>query len=221
MAADLQDPPDTIIEFFSVLATEAVDVVVGARTTRDDPWLMRLSSNAYWFIYRKFVIPDLPPGGVDIFGCNVLVRDALCRLPEVGSSLIGLLFWLGFRREVIVYHRRPRPFGKSAWSFRRKLRYMFDSVYAFTDFPITALYWAGALGIVASGISSLIVFFYWVLGRIDVPGYTPIVLLVIFFGALNTLGMGILGAYLWRTFENTKGRPQSIVLTEESFGRST
>jgi len=162
----------------------------------------------------------VPPGGVDIFGCNALVRNALCRLPEVSSSLIGLLFWLGFRRKVIVYHRRPRPFGKSAWSFGRKLRYMFDSMYSFTDFPISALMWTGALGIIASSISGTIVFLYWALGEVDVPGYTPIVLLVIFFGALNTLSLGILGAYLWRTFENTKGRPQSIVLMEESFGRS-
>jgi polyisoprenyl-phosphate glycosyltransferase len=98
---------------------------------------------------------------------------------------------------------------------------MFDSVYSFTAFPINALLWTGALGIIASGVSSAITFLYWALGRIDVPGYTPIVLVIIFFGALNTLGIGILGAYLWRTFENTKGRPQSIVLTEESFGRST
>jgi len=220
MAADLQDPPETIIEFFNVLATEPVDIVVGARATRNDPGLARFFSNAYWFVYRKFIIPDLPPGGVDIFGCNALVRDTLCRLPEVGSSLIGLLFWLGFRRKVIAYHRRPRPFGRSAWTFGRKLRYMFDSVYSFTDFPISALLWTGALGIIGSGVTAAIIFFYWVLGRINVPGYTPIVLLVIFFGALNTLGVGILGAYLWRTFENTKGRPQSIVLTEESFGRS-
>lgn len=221
MAADLQDPPETIVEFFNVLATEPVDIVVGARATRGDPGLSRFFSNAYWFVYRKFVVPDLPPGGVDIFGCNALVRDALCRLPEVGSSLIGLLFWLGFRRRVIVYHRRPRPFGKSAWSFGRKLRYMFDSIYSFTDFPISALMWTGTFGIIASGVSSAIVFVSWALGRVDVPGYTPIVLLVIFFGALNTLSLGILGAYLWRTFENTKGRPQAIVLTEESFGRST
>jgi polyisoprenyl-phosphate glycosyltransferase len=221
MAADLQDPPETIIKFFNVLATEPIDVVVGARATRDDPKLTRLFSNAYWFVYRKFIIPELPPGGVDIFGCNALVRDALCRLPEAGSSLIGLLFWLGFRRKVVAYHRRPRPFGKSGWSFGRKLHYMFDSVYSFTAFPINALLWTGALGIIASGVSSAITFLYWALGRIDVPGYTPIVLVIIFFGALNTLGIGILGAYLWRTFENTKGRPQSIVLTEESFGRST
>ena len=82
---------------------------------------------AYWFLYRKFIIPDLPPGGVDIFGCNATVREALCCLPEVGGSLIGLLFLLGFRRKFIPYYRRPRPFGESAWSFARKIRYMFDS----------------------------------------------------------------------------------------------
>lgn len=219
MAADLQDPPETIIEFFHTLATEAVDIVVGARAARADPGLSKVFSRAYWFLYRKFVLPDLPPGGVDIFGCNARVRDALCRLSETGSSLVGLLFWLGFRREVVFYQRRPRPFGESAWSFARKTRYMFDSMYAFTDLPINFLLWAGALGIVLSIVAATVVFVSWALGVVDVKGYTPIVLLVVFFGALNTFAIGIVGSYLWRTFENTKGRPQSIVLKAESFGR--
>src|SRR6266478_1249599 len=217
MAADLQDPPETIVQFFLTLANEPVDIVVGERAARADPGLSRSLSNFYWFFYRKFIIPDLPPGGVDIFACNGMVREALCRLPEVGSSLIGLLFWLGFRRKSIRYHRRPRPFGESAWGFARKIRYMFDSMYAFTDFPISLLFWAGALGIIISAVWATIVLVTWALGLVDVPGYTAIVLVVTFFGALNTLSMGIIGSYLWRTFENTKGRPQSIVLIAESF----
>jgi glycosyltransferase involved in cell wall biosynthesis len=220
MAADLQDPPEAIVEFFHTLAAEPVDIVVGARAARGDPGLSKVFSNAYWFFYRKFIIPDLPPGGVDIFGCNAMVREALCRLPEVGSSLIGLLFWLGFRRKSILYHRRSRPFGKSAWSFGRKIRYMFDSMYAFTDFPISLLFWAGAFGIIISAVWATVVFVSWALGLIEIPGYTAIVLLVTFFGALNMFSIGIIGSYLWRTFENTKGRPQSIVLLAESFGKS-
>jgi glycosyltransferase involved in cell wall biosynthesis len=220
MAADLQDPPEAIVEFFQVLATEPVDIVVGARERRNDPRLSQFFSKVFWFVYRKFIIADLPPGGVDIFGCNAMVRDALCRLPEVGSSLIGLLFWIGFRRKSILYQRRPRPFGESAWGFARKLRYMFDSMYSFSDLPISVLFWVGAVGILISAIWGTIVFVSWAFGLIDVPGYAPIVLLVSFFGALNTFSLGIIGSYLWRTFENTKGRPQSIVLTAESFGRS-
>jgi glycosyltransferase involved in cell wall biosynthesis len=220
MAADLQDPPETIIEFFDTLASESVDIVVGARAARADPGLSKMFSRTHWFLYRKFVLPDLPPGGVDIFGCNATVRDALCRLSEVGSSLVGLLFWLGFRRKVIFYQRRSRPFGESAWSFARKIRYMFDSMYAFTDLPISVLFWAGALGIVLSVVAATIVFVSWAFGMVDAKGYTPIVLLVTFFGALNTFAIGIVGSYLWRTFENTKGRPQSIILMAESFGRA-
>ena len=152
---------------------------------------------------------------------NAIVREALCRLPEVGSSLVGLLFWLGFRRKFIRYHRRPRPFGESAWSFARKIRYMLDSMYAFTDFPISLLFWIGAFGALISSVSATIVFVTWALVLINVPGYTPIVLLVTFFGTLNMLSVGIIGSYLWRTFENTKARPQSIVFTAETFGRSS
>jgi hypothetical protein len=62
MAADLQDPPETIVEFFHTLDTEPVDIVVGARATRGDPGLSKFFSTACWFFYRN---PDLPPGGVD------------------------------------------------------------------------------------------------------------------------------------------------------------
>jgi polyisoprenyl-phosphate glycosyltransferase len=221
MAADLQDPPEVIIDFFRTLETQAVDVVVGTRRTRSDPSLTKLLSTLYWTLYRRFVMADIPPGGVDIFGCNLAVRDALCRLPEIGGSLVGLLFWLGFRRKFIPYSRRKRPYGRSGWGFRRKLRYLLDSVYAFTDLPISVLTFLGAIGTIASLSWAVVVLLAWMLGGIEVPGYTPTILLISFFGALNMFGLGIIGSYLWRTYENTKGRPHSIILSDEIFGRTS
>ena len=80
MAADLQEPPELALEFFRTLESDEADVVVGARDARDDSWRSRVSSNLFWWLYKKFVIPDLPDGGVDMFGCNTVFRRELLAL---------------------------------------------------------------------------------------------------------------------------------------------
>jgi glycosyltransferase involved in cell wall biosynthesis len=217
MAADLQEPPEIAIDFFRRLETGAIDVVVGTRDARSDPGLSRLASNAFWWIYRTLINPDIPAGGVDIFGCNVLFRDHLLALDEQHSSLIGLLFWLGFRRETVGYERRVRRHGKSAWTFRRKLTYMFDSMFAFSDLPIRFLLLFGLGGVTIAFLFGCVVVFSRLTGAIDVPGYSPTILAILFFGGMNALGLGIIGAYAWRAFANTQRRPLAVVMMKTSY----
>lgn len=213
MAADLQEPPELIAEFFDDLDTGEHDVIVGARASREDPPLSRFFSTVFWRSYKALVMPDIPQGGVDVFGCNYAFRTALLALEERSSFLVGQIFWLGFRRKEIYYKRRAREVGHSAWKFRRRLRYMLDSLFAFSDLPINLLLWLGALGLFVSVISTAIVLGAWSLGVIDVRGYVPIMLAVVFFGSLLVLGQGIIGCYVWRVSENTKKRPLSIILS--------
>ena len=97
MAADLQEPGEVVVEFFRRLATDEVDVTIGERVGRADPCSAALSSRLFWWAYRTFVQPEVPAGGVDVFGCNLVVRDALLSLRESNSTLVGLLFWLGLQ----------------------------------------------------------------------------------------------------------------------------
>jgi glycosyltransferase involved in cell wall biosynthesis len=217
MAADLQEPPELVLSFFRALSEEPVDLVLGTRTSRADPLLSRLLSSLFWWVYRTVIEPQMPRGGVDVFGCNREFRDRLLALPESNSSLVGLLFWLGYRRKLISYARQPRLTGKSGWTFKKKLKYLFDSLFAFSDLPIRLLAFFGGLGLVASALVSVIVLIAKLLGLVAVPGYAATVLIVAFFSALNSFGLGVIGSYVWRTFENTKGRPLAIVMTTEEF----
>ena len=218
MAADLQEPVALIEDFFDLLDTGQHDVAVGVRREREDPALSSLMSRAFWGFYRRFVLTDIPAGGVDIFGCTAQVRDVLVRMRESHTSLVGLLFWLGFRRVEVAYARAPRADGgKSGWSFRRKLRYLFDSIFSFTDLPITALIGLGIFGSVLSVVIALFVFGFWAAGKVDVAGYTPLMLALLLFSSLMLLGLGIVGSYVWRAYENTKGRPGSIVRVDQSY----
>lgn len=221
MAADLQEPPELVRDFFKILENQPIDVVIGTRESRDDPLLSRISAQAFWFLYRKFVVPDMPAGGVDVFGCNMAFRNQLLTLEESHSSLIAQIFWLGFRRKIIGYNRLARQHGKSAWTLRKKLTYLLDSIFSFTDLPIKMLISSGGFALIISIFIGMIVLVSKLLGWIQVPGYAATILVVLFFGALNTLGLGLVGSYCWRGYENTKRRPLAIPLIREIFPKST
>lgn len=213
MAADLQEPPELITRFFAELESGETDLVVGVRQERDDPALSAFSSRLFWALYRRLIMPAIPEGGVDVFACNQTFRKALLSLEERESFLIGQLFWIGFRRREISYQRRAREIGKSAWTLRRKFNYMLDGIFAFSSLPITLLLGVGVLGASVSIIASAIVFLSWLGGAIGAPGYAPIMLAIMFFGSLTTLGLGVIGGYVWRIAENGRRRPLSIVMT--------
>lgn len=214
MAADLQEPPELLVAFFTSLATNECDVAVGTRQGRQDPLLSRMASSIFWGVYRRLVVPDMPEGGVDVFGCNRQFRDHLVQLEESRSSLIALIFWLGFRRKLVGYERQVRQEGKSAWTFNKKIDYMMDSIFAFTDYPIRMLIKIGTVGSILAIAMALLVLVAKLVGAIAVPGYAATVLVVLVFGALNLLGLGLVGTYAWRAFENTKQRPLAVVASK-------
>jgi glycosyltransferase involved in cell wall biosynthesis len=217
LAADLQEPPDLVLQFVAALKGDEADIVFGCRTGRSDPWLSELFSGLFWGIFRTFVVKEMPRGGVDVFGCTREVRDRLLGFKELNTNLIALLFWMGFRRKYIGYHRQPRKEGVSAWTFSKKLHYCLDSIFNFTDLPIQLLLYAGVLGILTSVLFASVLIAAKVHGDIPVPGYTPIVLAIMFFGGLASLGLGIIGQYLWLCLQNSRNRPMYIVASTQKF----
>ena len=217
MAADLQEPPELVIKMGRILREGETDIIVAVREGRADPLLTRLPAAIFWGFYRRFVVPEVPPGGVDIFACNRAFRDQLLQMEERHSSLIAQIFWLGFRRKFIGYERKQRQHGTSAWTLHKKINYLMDSVFSFTDLPIRLLIRVGGVTAMFSGLFGIIVLLARLFGGIDVPGYSAIILMVVFFGALNLFALGIVGSYAWRTYENTKARPLHVILRQHEF----
>jgi glycosyltransferase involved in cell wall biosynthesis len=219
ISADLQEPLELVSEFHRVLASGDADVVFGHRTGRADPGWSNIFADTFWRLYRRFVVPEMPERGVDMFGCTREVRDQLVQLREPTTNMIALLFWLGYRRAFVPYERRARREGRSAWTFGRKFRYALDSVFAFTDLPIRALLILGTAGTVFAVVAGVTAFIFWSLGHVSVLGYTPLMLVITFFGGLTALGLGITGQYLWLTLQNARGRPNFIVKSAATFDR--
>jgi glycosyltransferase involved in cell wall biosynthesis len=217
LAADLQEPPELIASFHETLSQDRADVVFGVRARRADPWLSELFSRIFWWIYRALIVPDMPRGGVDVFGCTRRVRDIVTGFPESNTNLIALLFWVGFRRQYVSYERLGRQEGRSAWTVRKKMSYFLDSVFNFTELPIQLLLIVGGVGMTLAVTFGVILLVFKLAGDIHVPGYSAIVLSIMFFGALTSLGLGIVGQYLWLTLQNVRRRPNFIVASDESF----
>ena len=202
---------------YGLMVRGEVSVVYGHRTRRADPWWSQFLSECFWGLYRQFAVKDMPKGGVDVFGCTRQVRDRLIELREANTNLIALLLWLGFRRGFVPYERRARMEGRSAWTFGKKFRYAFDSLFNFTDLPIRLLLILGAIGTLGSVFASAVVFGGWALGYVKVLGYTPLMLLVSGFGGLTALGLGVIGQYLWLSLQNVRNRPNFVVKSTEAF----
>ena len=217
MAADLQEPASLVRDFFRGLANGEHDIAVGVRTARDDPAADMLPARVFWWLFRRLVEREIPRGGVDVFGCTRQVAGQLLRLEESHTSLVGLIYWLGFRRLEVPYVRQPRPVGSSSWGFRRKVRYLLDSIFSFTDLPITVIIAVGAVGVAASTVWGIVVLAAWSAGKIDVAGYTPLMLAVFFVTSAILISLGLVGSYVWRTYENSKGRPSAVPMTHERF----
>lgn len=217
MAADLQEPIELIQSFFKTLATEDIDIVFGTRTRRNDPAISKFLASMYWKLYKKFIIKEMPAGGVDIFGCNLLVRDQIIKLDEAHSSLVGLLMWVGFRRKHIDYVRLARQHGKSAWTFSKKLKYLSNSIFAFSNLPIRIITMLGVFATAMAVIWSAIIIYNKLFDHILVPGYAATLLAIVFFTGINMFSLGLVGSYVWRTYENSKMRPQHIIMLEKEF----
>jgi hypothetical protein len=157
---------------------------------------------------------------VDVFACTRQVAGHLLRMEESHTSLVGLIYWIGFRRLEVPYVRQPRPAGSSGWGFRRKVRYLLDSIFSFTDLPITIIIAVGAIGVAASVVWATVVLAAWAAGKINVPGYTPLMLALFFVTSAILISLGLVGSYVWRTYENSKRRPGTIPMTHERFDRA-
>jgi len=219
MAAVLQEPPILVESFFNTLSAGGTDIVVGHRIHRSDPLFSRIASSTYWWIYRKFLHSEIPQGGVDVFGCTRDVAKMVASLPESNTSLIGLLYWIGYRKTSIPYIRQPRKSGKSGWTFGRKVRYLTDSIYSFTGIPILFLQVLGIFGLMISLVLGVVVTVGWRMGVITEPGYTPLMLVISASTSAILLALGIVGTYVWRSYENSKQRPVAIARRIQKSGK--
>ena len=210
MAADLQEPTSLITNMLGIVQLDEADVAVGVRQSRKDGVVSRTLSAVFWKIFNRVSSLELPRGGVDIFALSRSARETLNTFEESSTSLIGLIYWMGFRRQEVPYHRVERRVGKSSWSLQKRINYAKDSVTAFSEFPLTVFLWSGAVGAIVSLVFALIGAFQYIFTSDHQSQREVTAIGLLFVASYLMAGLGVLGTYLWRIADNVRKRPDSI-----------
>jgi polyisoprenyl-phosphate glycosyltransferase len=211
MAADLQDPPETIPDLISRWR-QGAKVVWATREQRQGEKVSTVGfSRLYYFLMKKVVgISEMPAGGADFFLIDEQVIAALKQFNETHVSIFALITWLGFQQDSILYNKEARAHGESGWTLKKKLKLLADSVTAFSYFPIRFMSYLG-FGVAICGFTYAVVTIVRAIMGLPIQGWASLMVVVLVIGGIQMIMLGILGEYLWRTLDEAKKRPKYLI----------
>lgn len=215
--ADLQHPPEMIAKLLEKWR-EGYEVVYAVRESRDtESFSRRLSARGFYWIFARLSDVPIPRDAGDFRLLDRRVIDVINSMPERSRFMKGIFAWVGFRQVGVPYTVEPRRQGSSGWSVRRLFHFAVDGLTSFSNFPLIA--W-GYVGAIIAGIS-LVAGGYFVLRTllfgVDVPGYASLMVAVLFFGGVQLITLGIIGSYIGRIFQEVKRRPLYVVRETHGF----
>lgn len=216
-AADLQEPTELILEMVESWK-QGNNVVLAVRSGRDEKLSQSLFANLYYTLVRKAALPSMPKGGFDVYLLDRKVIDVLMALDEKNSALTGQILWSGFRTDKVYYTRLAREIGASRWTLKKKLKLVTDTLFSFSTLPITLVSGIGTLSFIGALVWAIFVLVFKLMGLIEVSGWTTLFIFNLFSFGIIMLTLGILGSYLWRTFDASRNRPPYIVEEENEIG---
>ena len=210
IAADLQDPPELITTMLQRWEA-GKKVVLATREDREDPFLNRLLSGAFYWLFRRLAIKEMPAHGCDFALIDRKVADMLVQMGEKNPYLFGLVLWLGFERDVVSYTRQKRALGKSRWTLAKRVKYFLDALVSFTYVPMRLVSALGMALALAGFVWAVVVVLNRILAGVPVQGWASLMTVVLVVSGVQLLTLGIFGEYLWRNFEETRKRPPFVV----------
>ncbi|HTL69065.1 MAG TPA: glycosyltransferase family 2 protein [Lacunisphaera sp.] len=211
LAADLQDPPETIPQLVAKWRAGA-KVVWAVRAERAGVSLAdKLFARFYYWLMRRFADVQPPREGADFLLVDRCVLDELRATPEKNTSVLLLIQWMGFPQDFISYTKAARHSGRSKWTFSKKLKLAIDSLAGFSYAPIRLASLFGVLFAVTGFIYALVVAARAIWWGSPVAGWPALMCVVLITAGVQLLILGVLGEYLWRTYEESRHRPRYLV----------
>ncbi len=211
MDADLQDPPEVIHQML-VEYCRGYDVVYGKRTVRKgETWFKRWSAWAFYRIMRALIHPDLPEDVGDFRLISRRCLDAVASMRETHRFLRGMFSWSGFPQTAITYTRDARAAGVTKYPVWKMLKFAWTAAISFSPLPLRLSFGLGVLLALVGAAQAINGLVQYALGLYIVPGWTSLMVVVCLIGSAILISIGVLGEYVGRIFEETKGRPLYIV----------
>lgn len=210
--ADLQDPPEVIPAFIDKWR-EGFKVVYGQRRRRNgEGWFKRATASLFYRGLQRLSDTELPLDSGDFRLLDRQVVDALAQLREAGRYMRGMISWVGFSQCAVLYDRDPRFAGSTKYPLKKMLHFATDGITSFSSKPLIL---SAQFGFIVTSVALLGAL--WVLvGRVvspgsTTPGWTSVLLIVLFLGGVQLISVGVLGAYVARVFMESKHRPLYVV----------
>ena len=216
MDADLQDPPEVIPKLIAKWK-EGYDVVYAVRKKRKEGFVKRTCYFAFYRLLRKLSSTDIPLDSGDFSLIDRRVVKELQKMPEQNRFVRGLRTWVGFQQTSLEYERDTRFAGEPKYSFRKLVKLALDGIMSFSYLPLRV---ASYMGFIIAGISflgAISTFFQKLFTDTTVPGYTTIVISILFIGGIQLIALGIIGEYIGKIYDEVKNRPLYIVKNAVGF----
>jgi dolichol-phosphate mannosyltransferase len=210
MAADLQDPPELIARLVAQWRAGA-RVVWGVR--REGPIEgagSRVLARLFYFLMNRLSDVRQPPTGADVFLIDRTVIEAFKSTAEKNTSTSMLIAWLGFPQTSLEYAKQARNAGVSKWTLGKRLKMFLDSLISFSYVPLRVMSLTGLACALAGLVYSLVIFLGALQGN-PVEGWASLMIVVLLMGGVQMMMMGMLGEYLWRTYDETRRRPRYVI----------
>lgn len=211
VAADLQDPPETMEAMIREWEKGSKVVFAVRKSRRGDPWSTRLFAKLFNVLFKKFVFNRFFDQGIGFFLADRTVVDFLVRCDEKNAHLFGLILWGGFEPSIVNYDRVEREHGGSRWTFGKKIKYFIDAFAAFSYLPLRACLVTGIVIASLAAIYALAIVIQKFTGHLDVPGWSALMIVVLFVSGIQLIMLGVIGEYLWRNFDASRHRPTWVV----------
>ena len=212
MDADLQDPPEVVLEMLAKWE-DGADVVYAVRRSRTGESGFKLkTASLFYRLIRAIGASHVREDSGDFRLMSRRALDALNKLREQHRFIRGMVGWVGFRTAEVHYDRKARVAGVTKYPFRKMLRFAIDATVSFSSFPLRLAYvLSSALSLIFCAYLVYAVFMHFFFDLTLVPGWSSLIISVIAFGAINLVCLGIIGEYIGRIFEQVKSRPLYLV----------
>ncbi len=210
--ADLQDPPEVIPELIAAWR-KGFDIAYAQRNTRaGETWMKKATAAAFYRVMQRLGGKvQLPPDTGDFRLMSRRALDALLQLREQHRFMKGLFAWIGFPSIAVPYDRAPRAAGTTKWNYWKLWNFSLEGITSFTVAPLKIATYVGLLTAIAALIYLVQLIIRTVFFGNPVAGYPSLLAVVLFLGGIQMMMLGIIGEYLGRIFNETKGRPLYLV----------
>lgn len=217
--ADLQDPPEVILDMLEIQQKESANVVYGVRKSREgESWFKLVTAKWFYRILNKLSDVQFPVDTGDFRLIDRQIIDHFNNLHEKNKYIRGLISWMGYKQVPCYYERKERFAGETKYPLKKMLKFATTGLLAFSKKPLKLAEWLGIISVMVSLIYAIVILILKLVNPSTfVVGWTSIILITIFFGGVQLLTIGILGEYIGNLFDEAKDRPEYIVKNKINF----